>query len=293
MQIAPQAVVTRLGVLLAFSLICASHASGQVGSIDANPNPCTIPGGQYVCNTTISWSSQGTSEVQVWASLNGGAESAFASSGVGGPYNQSASWIQGPPNSYVFRLYDYSGGSRGALLASRTVTGIYNVNLTWGNTTHTTISPHIVVGDYWTLNITGAAPGAPIVLQYQLNGGQPASFTLGYADNNDGHYYEQEQVGSGSVGIWSDQWYVGGVAVGNPIPFEVIRRPFSTSVMTQSVYMGCSSYYLVPNGILGQVRYQIKDVTGANVTSQNIPLNPYVQFGQYYQSIGATNPGSG
>jgi len=97
-------------------------AYSQSGSISAAPNPCTIYYGQIVCSSTIFWSSQNTSVVQVWISFNGGAETNFASSGSGGTYSQSAPWIQqAPPNTYVFRLYDYSTGSRGALLGSTNV----------------------------------------------------------------------------------------------------------------------------------------------------------------------------
>lgn len=98
--------LSALLVCLAGGLMFAPLGHAQSGTINASPNPCTIAGGQYVCTTTISWSSQGTSQVQVWVSVNGAAETAFASSGIGGPYYQGATWIQGPPNSYVFTPYD-------------------------------------------------------------------------------------------------------------------------------------------------------------------------------------------
>jgi hypothetical protein len=100
-------------------VLSVSSAYSQSGSISAAPNPCTIYYGQIICSTTISWSSQSTSQVQIWVSFNGGAETNFATSGSGGTYNQSAPWIQqAPPNTYSFRLYNYSTGSRGALLGS-------------------------------------------------------------------------------------------------------------------------------------------------------------------------------
>jgi hypothetical protein len=111
-------------ILLGVWLLSGSMAMAQSGSISSSPNPCTIYHGQSLCSTTVSWSSQSTSSVQVWVSMNGAAETNFASSGGGSGYFQIASWIQGPPNNYVFRLYDYSSGSRGAQLASVTVSAV-------------------------------------------------------------------------------------------------------------------------------------------------------------------------
>jgi hypothetical protein len=103
-------------------LSCASESYSQSGSIGASPNPCQISVGQSVCTSLISWTSQDTTQVQVWISENGAPETNFATSNSG-PASQDAPWIQGPPNTYNFRLYDYSSGSRGALLGSVTVTG--------------------------------------------------------------------------------------------------------------------------------------------------------------------------
>ena len=110
-----------LGVLLGPPQLFA-----QTGSVGSAPNPCTIYYTQSLCTSTVSWSSQGTTSVQVWVSVDGGSETLFASSGGGGTFPQDASWIQAI-HSYVFRLYDYSSGSRGALLASRTVTAITSI----------------------------------------------------------------------------------------------------------------------------------------------------------------------
>jgi hypothetical protein len=106
-------------------LSLAPLASAQSGSISASPNPCTIYYTQTLCTSTISWSSSGTTQVQVWVSLNGGTQSEFAATGSGSGYFQAAPWIQ--PDTYVFYLYNYSSGSRGALLASVTVTAITSI----------------------------------------------------------------------------------------------------------------------------------------------------------------------
>ena len=98
----------------------------QTGSVDSAPNPCIIYFTQSLCTSTVSWSSQGTTSVQVWVSVNGGSESLFASSGSGGTFSQDAGWLQAI-NTYLFKIYDYSSGSRGTLLASRTVTAITSI----------------------------------------------------------------------------------------------------------------------------------------------------------------------
>jgi hypothetical protein len=191
-------------VCLVAGLVFVPYADAQSGMISGSPNPCIIAGGQSLCTSTISWSSSGTSQVQVWVSVNGGAESNFGTTGVGGPYSEDAPWIQGPPNSYVFNLYDYSSGSRGALLASTSVTGTYSISLTWGNTSNSAITPDMVVEDYWTLSISGAAPSAPIVLALTKNGGALQYYTLAYTDGN-GNYSRSEQVFNDSVGTYTNQ----------------------------------------------------------------------------------------
>lgn len=91
------------------------------GSISASPNPCLIYYGQWYCSTTVSWSTQGASSVQVWVAVDGGGEVLFAGSGGGGWYSSAANWIQNP-SVYVFVLYDYSSGNRGAVLGTSVVT---------------------------------------------------------------------------------------------------------------------------------------------------------------------------
>jgi hypothetical protein len=112
--------------LVEFAFICLVLISqslfGATGAISGSPNPCSIPSGQINCTSTITWSSQSTTQVQVWISHNGLPETNYATSGTGGPFSQAATWIQAG-HSYVFSLYDYSTGSRGSKLSSVSVTG--------------------------------------------------------------------------------------------------------------------------------------------------------------------------
>lgn len=92
------------------------------GTISASPNPCEIFLMEDVCTSRISWSASGTSSVQVWVQEGSGSEQLFAAFG-GGTHSKDAGWIPEHVGNYVFRLYDYPGGVRGALLASVVVRG--------------------------------------------------------------------------------------------------------------------------------------------------------------------------
>lgn len=101
-------------------ILFAPHLRAQTGTISADPNPCEIYLIQDLCLSTISWSSQAVSLVEVWVATSAG-ESLFATTGRGGPIQKAAPWIQ--DQDYTFSLYDYSSGARGVLLASVTVRG--------------------------------------------------------------------------------------------------------------------------------------------------------------------------
>ena len=92
------------------------------GTISASPNPCEIFLMEDVCTSRISWSASGTSSVQVWVQEGSGSEQLFAAFG-GGTHSKDAGWIPEHVGNYVFRLYDYPGGVRGALPASVVVRG--------------------------------------------------------------------------------------------------------------------------------------------------------------------------
>jgi len=236
------------GFPLGRAYVCTACAA-QSGAISANPNPCTIAGGQSVCTTTISWYSQGVSQVEVWVSLNGAPESEFALTSAGGTYYEDAPWIQGPPNSYVFNLYDYSSGSRGALLASKTVTGMYGVTLTFTNPTRPSVGSNFVVGDYFALRVAGAPSNALVQIQWTSTiGGGSSTYTGGSTDTS-GNFYKSLAVVSGSIGRWTGQGMVGGLSVGDPFGTEVIAVPTGLGAGgTLPSGISCPSYNYQPYG---------------------------------------------
>lgn len=108
-------------ILVFVTVLFSTPLFAQTGTITADPNPCEVYLMQDLCTARITWSTQGASYVQVWVQ-GSGAEQLFAASGGGGPVYADAPWISQEGGNYVFRLYDYSSGSRGALLGSVTVT---------------------------------------------------------------------------------------------------------------------------------------------------------------------------
>ena len=274
---------------LAGVFLFAPQAYAQTGMISASPQNCTIPGGSTVCTSMLSWTSSGTTALQVWLSVNGGTEVEFGSSGGGGYSNDPASWIQAS-TSYVFNLYDYSSGSRGSLLSSTTVTGSYSISLSWGNSSDSAITPNMVALDYWTITISGAPASAPIVLTSTYDGGTPYNYTLGYTTVS-GTYSQTAQVTSSSVGTYTNSWAVGGIAAGPPqYDYEIIFTPTALSVYAMGTATpNCGSTPTAgPYGVVGSVTYQIKTIDDGNVTEQNgnIPMEPYFDFGDGKYTVG-------
>lgn len=89
------------------------------GSISATPSTVSIPVGQSTGSTSLSWNSTGVSQVYVMSSCAGGAQSTFATSGIGS-VTRTANFIP-VGASCVFQLR--ANATNGPLLGSVTVTG--------------------------------------------------------------------------------------------------------------------------------------------------------------------------
>lgn len=107
----PFALLTLLGLLG-----WGAAAFAATGSISASPVAPVATGA--TTTTTITWSSSGTSNAQVWVSLDGAPETLFASGASG---SAMAPWIV-PGHDYRFRLYQ--GTEHTVPLASVTVLGV-------------------------------------------------------------------------------------------------------------------------------------------------------------------------
>jgi len=107
-----------LGVLQVHALAAAS------GTLGADPNPCSIPAGKSLCTSYITWTTQGITRARVYvvdSHKKGKEEQEFGTSLDCAGQKCRAPWIE-KGRTYVFTLYDYSSGSRGAALSSVTVT---------------------------------------------------------------------------------------------------------------------------------------------------------------------------
>ena len=115
----------RLLALIAALGILQAHARAEgSGTIAANPNPCTIAKGQSVCTSYLTWTTQGITHARVYVldtHKKGKEEQEFGTSLDCSGEKCKAPWIE-KGRSYVFTLYDYSSGHRGAALSSVTVT---------------------------------------------------------------------------------------------------------------------------------------------------------------------------
>jgi hypothetical protein len=109
---------------------CTVAVVKPTGWITASPNPCIIARGATTCTTNISWNTTGSTNAQVWIKPNPGS-SLYTNNGgdldfgnaTPGYTNDAAPWIPASPDYVDFNLYDYTSGTRGALLDTVRVTG--------------------------------------------------------------------------------------------------------------------------------------------------------------------------
>jgi hypothetical protein len=113
-----------LSLLAALGILQAYALAQPSGTIGADPNPCTIAGGKSVCTAHITWTTQGVTRARVFVvdkHKKGKEEQEFGTTLECAGHKCRAPWIEKGRN-YVFTLYDYSSGSRGAALSTVTVT---------------------------------------------------------------------------------------------------------------------------------------------------------------------------
>lgn len=273
----------------AFVVVAPTFA--QTGSISGSLNPCTIAGGGTICTSTISWNSSGTTAVDVWVSQNGGSEVLFGSSGPG-LNSAAAPWI-GASNSYAFNLYDYSSGSRGAMLASTTVTGVYSVSVSMTNGTRA-IGSNFVVGDAWTFAVTGGPPGVTVQIQWTSYTGSNSNYGAG-TTNGSGALSVSGTALSASIGRYTGQALLAGVAAGNPFNTELIAQPTALSVNSEGGLFNCAGSYPQPYGF--GIENIVWDTDGQTYGDETIPMvaRSYVSYGSpSYSEVSVSlgeNPG--
>lgn len=113
-----------LSLLAVVGLLQAHALAAASGTIGADPNPCSISAGKAACTTYVTWTTQGVTRARVYVvdkHKKGKEEQEFGTSLECAGQKCHAPWIEKGRN-YVFTLYDYSSGSRGAALSTVTVT---------------------------------------------------------------------------------------------------------------------------------------------------------------------------
>lgn len=89
------------------------------GSITVDPNPCIIRPTESKCSVILRWATRNVAASQVWVRDALNTELHLFDGTLG---SRTLSWIEPLPQRYDFRLYDYSSGARGTLLASAALT---------------------------------------------------------------------------------------------------------------------------------------------------------------------------
>ncbi len=85
------------------------------GTLNASPSTCQVIPPKTTCTISLSWSTKNAGAAQIWVTDALGADKPVTA-GLSGTY--TATWIEALPQKYVFHLWDYSSGNRGAELAS-------------------------------------------------------------------------------------------------------------------------------------------------------------------------------
>lgn len=157
-------------------------------------------------------------------------------------------------------------------------------SLTLSNVSNPMIGPSAVVGDTTTISISGAASNALVTLYYSQDFGS-GLFNAGYTDGSGSFQISQVQDSS-KIGIWSEQWTVGGANVGPNLNFEIVDKPTSLgpAVVTASSPTACTSPYVY--GPSTDIQYQIVGSTGRSesnpISGLSLMLEPFENVVFYF-----------
>src|SRR5947207_843284 len=102
------------------------------------------------------------------------------------------------------------------------------------NTSNSGLGRDFVINDSFSLSITGAAPNAPVTLNFTQNGVGSNGNNMGNTDAN-GAFSLTGVEGSANIGTWTETWFVNGVQVGDEQDFIVMDRPTGLTVVNYPV----------------------------------------------------------
>jgi len=174
------------------------------------------------------------------------------------------------------------------------------------NVSNSLISPNAVVGDVYRVTITGAAQNAVVQLNYTQNG-SPGTWIAGFTDGSGYWTNDSPPKDSTFIGIWTEQWSVGGVNIGDNYIFVIIDQPTSQRWLSVAAAnpdsCGGSDWFTTVDNTYGpsaSIKYQIVGSTGANQSTLGLTLIPYEQITTYRQdgsvlemfegNVGTDNP---
>jgi fibronectin type 3 domain-containing protein len=216
-------------------------AATRSGSISASPNPIQVCDGSGLGVTTLTWSSAGTTAVEVH--VNSPAGDLFAASGTGGNYSSTTGkWVG---NGTTFYLQDVSGGL--SLTSTNTLATVVASTTTVGCSTRGTFNgPHNIPG---TLQVEDFDTGGEGVAYHDLTSG-----------NDWGQYRPSEAVdivGTADTG--------GGYEVGNAVAGEWLE--YTVSVQTAQSYDIQARVASLGQG--GTFRYLVDGISKGSVSVPN------------------------
>ena len=141
-----------------------------------------------------------------------------------------------------------------------------------------------VSGDVFQVLITGAAANQTVAVLQTNNGVQQTQNPWPMGSTNSSGYFSlsASEADVNSEIEYTQQWYVGGVAVGPLLDFEVIYAPAAAYVLSYplaSPDCGSSDSY----GLLIDVEYQILNSSGHAVSTQGAILMTPTETAQFYQ----------
>ncbi|MCC6363105.1 MAG: hypothetical protein IT165_06240 [Bryobacterales bacterium] len=244
------------------------------GTLTSNPTTCQVQTVGGRCTITLTWTTQNVSAAQIWVLPAVGPDTPVAT-GLQG--SQSIPWIEASPQTYTFRLWDYSSGSRGAKLAEVLViasppsgtqtTPSVRVDPATGpkGTTFSILGSNLASG---AATLFVKLPSGTTTTAAQLTIPGSGSFTFNYASSQ-----------SSAVGVY-EAWTVDSASKRSTSGYFTINTPTTSSVNGPcGGNSGCSGDPI--NTATGNYGYQHADLT---IAGRGIPF----VFGRSYNSLDTT-----
>jgi RHS repeat-associated protein len=183
------------------SLTVGGTSGPASGTITANPATCQVTPPATTCAISLVWTLQNTTSGEL--TYTDALGNNIVVGPLSGPGSNQPFQIQGPPQKYVFYLWDYTGGSKGAQLASVPVAA------TGPNTASTSsvgVSPsRNTPGSTFTIYGSGLAVGqATVYVQAPSAQGNPvAPVTVGADGTFNYPYTTQPSNANGLYTAWA------------------------------------------------------------------------------------------